>query len=44
MIAKEYIPIYAVLIVLARIYIKDKNLYLTQRQIMLYIAFFEYND
>lgn len=40
MIAKEYIPIYFGLIVLTRIYIKDKNLYLIQRQIMLYIAFF----
>ena len=41
MIAKEYISIYIVLIVLPFIYIKDKYLYLIQRQIILYIVFFE---
>jgi len=44
MIAKEYISIHIVLIVLPFIYIEDKYLYLIQRQVMLYIAFFEYDN
>ena len=44
MIAKEYIPIYVALIATPFIYMKDKYLYLIQRQIMLYIAFLEYDD